>query len=213
MSSFNLENQEKVKNLIKANIITLYPDHSELNIHFKYRDIEVSSKLNNTALNYINQIVNEREQEKVPEDVFREILINVKIDDYLKILDEEDSMYDEDEEDELDDELDEDSYDVKLHKHFPGQYLTKSQRENYNLARERSYALKILSNVENKSIYIFMSINGLEINKNYIKFNAPMLSKNQYEYMFWCVNIIDKLIKEFIEYEDEDYTDIEEDKE
>ena len=194
--------------MIKDNTIVLFPDHNEINIHFKYKDIEVSSELHNTEFKKLVQRKEDNDIELVEEDVFRDILIHMKIDDYLNLDDDSDLTDDlEDDKDDLLDDYDDDieeSYQYKLEKHFPGQYLTKLQKEKLSKAKARVYIIRALSQIENKDIYIFMSTNGLTFEDNYIRFYAPTLSKNQYEYMFWCVNIIDKVIKTFIEDEDED---------
>lgn len=192
--------------MIKANTIELYPDHTELNIHFKYKDIEVSSELHNTAFHKLQQRVEDNNIENIEEDVFRDLLIHMKIDEYLALDDDSDlgeDYEDEDEEEYLDDDIDEESYQTRLEKHFPGLFLTKSQRNNLSKARARSYVFRALTQIDNKDIYVFMSTNSLTFEDDYIRIYAPTLSKNQYEYIFWCVNIIDKIIKEFVEVDDE----------
>ena len=209
MSKFNLENQEQVRNMISAGTIKLFSDHSELNIHFNYKDIEIKSELNepdkylvNDPSRRITQIVNETNSEKVKQDVFRELVIHLNIDSYINL--DENDLYDENEDPE-DDELDDDeyeSYQTRLQNHFPGLYLSEKQKAGYSRAASRVFFLRLLMDSENKDVYIFASTNGLKIEDDCIKFDAPMLSKNQYEYMFWCIKIIDKVIKIFSE-EDE----------
>lgn len=210
MSHFNLERHETIKNMIGANTIELYPDHSELNIHFKYRDIEVSSILNQNPLRRIDQIVNDNEIEKIPEDFFRSIVIHLKLDSYIALEDDED-LYDEDEYDDPEDGDEEDdsleSYNTRLEKDFPGLYLTSKQKDGYARARSRVYTLIRLMDIEEKDIYTFVSKNGLVINDDNITFYAPMLSQNSYEYIFWCVTIIDKIIQYFSDDEEEDDTE------
>ena len=199
--------------MISANTIELYPDHSELNIHFKYKGIEVSSILNqpyhyefNDPLRRIDQRVNENEIEKAPEDVFRSLVIHMNIDAY-KALDDDDDLYNEDEYDDPEDGDEEDdsleSYNTRLEKHFPGLYLTTKQKEGYARAKSRVFVLISIMDMENKDIYTFVSKNGLVVYDDSIVFYAPMLSKTSYEYMFWCVSIIDKILKYFSDDEDE----------
>ena len=203
--------------MIEDNTIQLYSDHTENNIHFIYKNIEVSSHLYPSYLNRdlykrIAQIYEDDNKfELIEDDYTREIHINIKIDEYMALIDDYDDEIKEDEESDIeasdtDDEDNEDleSYTNRLKKHFPGMYLTDNQIKGYSKADGRAPIIRALMDIEKNDIYTFVSIWGLNILTDYIKFWAPVRSKSEYEWIFWCVTIIDKFLYYFNDDEDEE---------
>ena len=206
--------------MISDNTIQLFSDYNENNIHFKYKEIEVSSQLNPSYLNRdeykrISQIYEDNNKfELVEDDYTREIIIHIKIDEYLVLTDNYEDDFDDDEEseveasdDDYDDEDDIESHSDKLKRHFSGMYLTDKQIKGYDKANSRAPIIRAIMDIEDNDIYSFVSIWGLNILNDYIKFWAPVRSKSEYEWIFWAITIIDKILYYFKEDEDEDYID------
>ena len=216
MYLFNLFNQDLVIKNIQDGTIQLYDDHTGINIHFKYKDIEVKSDLNAPypyRVNYnperlIDQTQWEKEYltEKVPEDFYREIKIFVKIDEYFALLDGDEE--DDDIEDVSDDE-DSDDEDI-VQKFSPGVFLTDSQKKGYAKAAQRVPVLEYIMDDENNDLYSFVSKYGLKIMDEYIQFYAPGRAKTSYEWMAYSCLVIDKFLNYFKEEEDDedDYDDL-----
>ena len=130
--------------MIGDNTIQLFPDHTENNIHFKYKEIEVSSQLNPSYLNrdkykrIIQICEDDNKMELVEDDYTREIIIHIKIDEYLALIDDSDDDIIDKEESEIEssdeDDDEEESYSDRMKKHFPGMYLTDNQIKGYNKA-------------------------------------------------------------------------------
>lgn len=214
--NFNLGYQQEAKNMIAAGTIQLYDDHTDLNIHFNYKGYEITSNLNvpypyykskSNPLGYINQILSDESIEKVHEDVFRELVIHLSVD---KFINEDDEWFSDDDEEIYDEEINEEyeDYQDRLKKHFPGVFLSEEQQKNYDKANEKVYVLLGIMDYEDKDIYQFVSQYNLTIHSDKITFYAPYLSKSVYEWIGWCCNIIDKILRFFTDEEDnEDLTD------
>ena len=217
MKGYNISYQEEIKNMITNGDIKLYNDHTDLNIHCEYKGYEITSELNVPYLyyknksnpsGYINQILSdETKMEKVSEDVFRRLVIHISVD---KFINEDDEWFEDTDEEVYDEEFNEEyeDYQDRLQKHFPGVFLTEEQQKNYDKVNEKVYVLIGIMEYEDKDIYQFVSEYGLTIHSDKITFYAPYLSKSVYEWVGWCCNIIDKILRFFTDEEDnEDLTD------
>ena len=211
--NFNLGYQQEVKNMIAAGTIQLSVFETG---HFNYKGYEITSNLNvpypyykskSNPLGYINQILSDESIEKVHEDVFRELVIHLSVD---KFINEDDEWFSDDDEEIYDEEINEEyeDYQDRLKKHFPGVFLSEEQQKNYDKANEKVYVLLGIMDYEDKDIYQFVSQYNLTIYSDKIVFYAPYLVKSVYEWIGWCCNIIDKIIRFFTDEEDnEDLTD------
>lgn len=161
----------------------------------------------------ISQIYEDNNKfELVEDDYTREIHINLEIDKYLALIDDEELEEDDESDIEAIDDDSDDSgesyYDI-IKKHYPGVYLIDNQIKGYEKGNQRKPILEAIMDVEEDSIYSFVSIWDLVITNKYIRFWAPTRSKSNYEWMYFCKIIIDKILKVFIE-DDEGKNDIEE---
>ena len=205
---FGLMHQEKINNYIKTNIITLFPDNDNNNIHFLYKNIEVKTDLNipylyQDPLGRINQIVGESfNVEMVQEDYFRHLIININI---KTLMDDEDGIIDDEDENDIIDDNEEESFEDRLKKHFPGLFLTDKQLKNYDDAANKIQLLDDIMMEEQNSIFVFSSLYGLKIFNDKIIIYAPGLTKSNYDWMFYACTIIDKILSYYNDDEEEEY--------
>ena len=213
VNDYNDWRQTYIENLIKYNIITLHEDHSDLNLHFTYKNTEVTSYLNAPYPYYPVKLIDTEpdDYEYYNEDFYRTVFIAMDIN---TMLDEDSDDEDEEEEDIIADANEEDSYETfedRLRRHFPGLYLTDKQLKGYDSANNKKELLHNIMMDEEYSIFAFSSIRGLKLDDNGITFTIPFLSKPPKEWMFYCCVVIDKVLKYFTdnddEYDDEDLLD------
>ena len=216
MVGFGEQREMAVSNMIKTGQIKLFPDFTENNIHFSYRDVEVTSELNvpyqyfshKNPRGLITQRDIENNPEYVEEDFFRKIVIWMDVKNAVSYDNEDD---DEDYDDEDEDEYG-NTYVDKLKKHFPGQYNSPWQEKAYEDANSKRDLMKKITDDENENIsnndtlFVFAHTQGLSLFNDRVEFMAPSLSKSNLEWIFWAVNIIDKIkaYQKTLE-EDDDY--------
>lgn len=214
---------------IKTGEIQLCDDFSENNLHFFYKNIEVTSPLNvphpyfnaSNPLGLLDQILGEYDgpHEWCEEDYFRKIVIYMDIQDIVSYddgEDEDDDTYFNDPSDSFDDDDEEsESYTDKLRKHYPGLYLTPEQEKGYDHADAKRDLLDAITNDDNEdmpshdTLFGFCYIRGLTLHDDRVEFMAPSRSLDMYEWMFWAVDVIDKILayKASIDEEDEEEED------
>lgn len=217
---FNLQRDRLISTYIQEDIIHLLSDFSDNNIHFIYKDIEVTSEHNipypyyniDNPKGLLKQIIGEYNQiELCQEDYFRKLIIHMDIKTLSMDEDEEDDdeEYENDDEDE-DDESYETSYNDQLKNHYPGLYLSDNQIKGYDSAESKRDLLKTLLDDEEVSdtLFGFAYIKGLKIYDDRVEFMAPKLSMSTNEWIFWAVNVIDKILDY---YKDDDEDELDED--
>lgn len=205
-----------IQTYIKDGTIQLCDDFSTNNLHFFYKDIEVTSPLNVPHPYYnidnpnglIDQILGEYEgpHELCEEDYFRKMIVHINIREIVldgeeEDDDDDDSFFD-DPTDSFDDDDDEDgeSYTDRLKKHYPGLYLTPEQEKGYDHADAKRDLLDAITRDDNDdmpshdTLFGFCYIRGLVLYDDRAEFMAPSLSMDKYEWMFWAVNVIDKIL-------------------
>ena len=211
--------EDQIRNMIIANEIHLLDDHTDLNIHFAYKGYEVSTNTNipytykrkSNPLGLIEQKLSDRSKESVQQDYFRELVIHMPIDKLIENDDDDsdDDIFESDyAEENLDNDIEDDEeYEDEVRNHFPGLYLTSKQEELYAKAGERIYVLIGIMEDEVRDIYQFVSEFGLTMFPDKIVFYAPQRSKSTYEWISWCIRIIDKVLNFFKDEDDEELFD------
>lgn len=206
---FNRFKDQYIDNLIKDNIISLLDDHTELDLHFSYRDIEVTSKLNNpypyNKINVITDIPHNDSSINIDNDCFRTIYINI---DVKSIVNQDDEELDEDIDD-IEDDDDTETFNDRLKRHFSSLYLSKRHEEGYSSADSKLSLLGDVLMSEVNNIFVFSSTSGLKIFDDHVEFMAPYLSMSTNRWIAYACSVIDKLLDYNKEEDEEDDFDLE----
>lgn len=187
-----------VNSAIARNEIALMDDCTDTNIHFYYKTIEITSELCTTDDFYKDPDTNE------PYGASRKIHIHMDITPYL-----EDS---EDDDGEDDDDINPSdiyyTYDDRLKKNFPGMFVDSDTIKKYASAARKIPLLSDIMEVEEDSLYPFAHKQGLTIGSKETTFLAPTKSFTSEEVIFWCCNIIDKILDYCLREDDEESDDL-----
>lgn len=187
-----------VNNAIARNEIELMDDCTDTNIHFYYKTVEITTELCITNDFYKDPDTNESY------GALRKIHIHIDLSQYLEDFEDDDS------EDDNDDDVDPGdvyySYDDQLKKNFPGMFVDTDTIRQYSRAATKIPLYNEILDMDKDSLYPFAHKQGLIISTKETTFLAPTKSFTSEEVIFWCCNIIDKILNYCLR-EDEEEAD------